>query len=73
MFESNVSKIFIIDDLGSDVAALRQSKLQLTSVRTLPAQSPAALSLKGKKKKKKRKKLNQSTGFRVSGTRDKKP
>lgn len=56
MFESNVSKIFIIDDLGSDVAALRQSKLQLTSVRTLPAQSPAALSLKGKKKKKKKEK-----------------
>lgn len=45
MYESDVSKIFIIDDLGPDAAALRQSKLQLTSVRTLPVQGPAALCL----------------------------
>ena len=43
-------KIFIIDDMGPDAAALRQSKLQLTSVRTLLVQGPAALCLQGKEK-----------------------
>lgn len=49
MYESEVSKIFIIDD-GPDAAALRQSKLQLTSVRTLSVWGPAALCLQGKRK-----------------------
>lgn len=43
-------KIFIVDDLGPDAAARRQSKLQLTSVRTLLVQGPAALCLQGKRK-----------------------
>lgn len=45
MYESDVSKIFIIDDLGSDAAALRQSKLRLTSVRSLRVHCPAGLCL----------------------------
>lgn len=42
MYESDVSKMFIIDDLGPRATALRRSKLQLTLVRTLPVQGPAA-------------------------------
>lgn len=45
MYESDVSKIFIIDDSGPHAAALGQSKVQLTSVRTLPVQGPVALCL----------------------------
>lgn len=59
VYECDVSKIFIIDDLGPHATALRWSKLQLTLVRTLSVQGPAAWCPQGK-----RKSLGEALGFK---------